>query len=368
MLALLAFLIQDDVTCTLRDVTARAAGDGVVITVEADTSLPDGAIVTVTARLLRHVLEPQQNDRLTAGRLGAPATPSLVKASGGRLPRASLELATPGIYEVACSFDPVRQEHAGRMKKLMGRSYLRLEFAAVRVVAGDSEKLLRALFADASNAARRVDACRALFDRLEKESRSADWPERTLKVLESIRKEQERCAKESEGSLLNATFGFIALILEDLDTARKNIEELLKQRERDAKANAAPPSDPKDDPKGIHSGDPTDTALGSAASGRPMTLDRLRALIDRADAVRLRETMSWSAQFALLPAAPAKTLRDGIDGLANDPSRTRRETFATWDPGLKELAPLLGRDDDDARRSLALLVEQALKKLTGGAP
>jgi hypothetical protein len=363
MLMLLAILIQEGPTLTLRDVAARAAGEGAVVTVEADTSLPDGAVVTLSARLVRHVLEPQLNDRLTPGRPGEGTTPQVVKTTGGRLPKTAIELPTPGIYELAAAFDPVKQEHAARMKRLLGRFYLRHDFPAVRIVAGDSERLLRALYADGSNAARRIDACRALFDRLEKESRAADWPERTLKVLESIRKEQERCAKESEGSLLNATFGFVALILEDLDTARKNIEELLRQREKDAKAPPAPPSGPKDDPKGIHSGDPTDTAIGSAASGRPMTLDRLRELIDRADAVRVRETLSWTVQFALRPGAAAKAIREGIDGLAADPSKARRELFTTWDPGCAELLALLGRGDDPAP-----FAERALKRLAGGAP
>jgi hypothetical protein len=335
-----------------RDGTANAILDIAV-------PLPSGAILDVEARLARHLFEPQRHDRLTAGQFHPVLQPIRV-ALKEKKARVVIDLPTPGFYEFSASFSAAGQVNNARFKDLAIPA-----IDPLRAVAGDPDALLRALFDDNEGARRHITACLTLFDRLEKEALD---PERTLKLLEDIHREQQACMKESARTLLNATFEFVAAILADLDTVREKYAELLRQQKRDAQNGPDKPA-AKDKPKDVHDGDPASTRISSGATGQPLSLDGLRALIARADALRIRETLSWSGQFARLAMSSDNTeatsalLASGIRSLAEDPSKARRELFAAWDAGSARLAPLLVKRDV---RELTATLDAIANRVVGG--
>ena len=349
-LALVA-VIQDASTASVTG-TARVNRDGTAsATLDISAPLPNGAVLTVTTLLVRHRFEPQR-DRLTAdisqNVVGLP-TLAVVRDQKARV---VLLLPTPGVYEFHATFEPAAQQDS-RLKKLRAPA-----IDALRIPTGDADDLLKALFDDASIARRHVDACKAFFVRLEKE---ASDPEATLGLLKEIEKQQQACVRQSNATMLNATFEFIAAVLGDLQTARTYYEELVRQKKQRHNSEGSSNSN-SDVPSDLHSSDHTMTPVSSMATGRPLSLDGLMALIDRADALRIRETLSWCAHFVLLPGAKPETLAAGIKALSEEPPKERRERFAAWDGGAADLAPLLKKGDADALRRAA---DAVAKKAAG---
>ncbi len=323
--------------------TARVNRDGTASALlDLGAPLPNGAVLKVTTLLIRHRFDSRQ-DLLTAdGSQDIVGLPTLVLIRDQKA-RTTILLPTPGLYEFHAAFEAGAQQDL-RFKKLRAPG-----FTPLRITAGDADDLLRTLFDDAAVARRHVDACKAFFERLEKDA--AD-PERTLALLKEIQKEQAACLKESGRTMMNAAFEFIAAVLGDLECARLYYEELVRQKKQRLGGDGSSDST-GDGPSDLHSSDKTGTAVSSGATGRPLSLDSLKALIDRADALRIRETLSWCARFALLPGASADTIAAGVKALAEDPSKERRERFASWDGGATDLAPLLKKGDVEGLKRAA---------------
>lgn len=373
MLTLIALLLaQEPPTGRITSVEARPAQ----ATVRFETDLPAAAALAVEARLVRHVFDPRK-DTLVSGALGEAVQVRVeAKAKSARL-----DLLTPGLYEFRVRF--AREiGNNGKLKRCAPA-----EFGPARAAAGEPDRLLQTVFDDGLAARRRIDACLALFDRLEKDGID---PQLTLKLLNDIKKEQDAATKETSQSLLNATNEFIAGILADLEHARQNIKDLIAQQARAAASGGGGgSSEAPEPPKDMH-GQDGETYITSATTGRPLSLAVLRHLIKRADALRVRETLSWSAQFAALeagrldeaavagkPVSAAVTVRvldAGLRALQDDPKKERQEIFTAWDADslrlpaeLKKLGAALEarKDARDSRRALTVAVEQVLRKVAG---
>ncbi len=372
LFALALLLAQEAPTGRITSVDARPAQ----AVVRFETDLPATAALAVEARLVRHAYDPRK-DRLATGALGEVVQ---VRVEA-KAKLAKIDLPTPGLYEFRVRF----AKEIGNNGKL--KRYAPAEFGPVRAAAGDPDRLLQTVFDDGAAARRRIDTCLALFDRLEKDGID---PQLTLRLLNDIKKEQDTAAKESSKSLLNATNEFIVGILADLEQARQNIKDMIAQQARLAAAGGGGGgTEAPEPPKDVH-GQDGETYVTSSATGRPLSLAVLRDLIKRADALRIRETLSWSAQFAALEAgrldeaavagkpgsadATARTLDAGLRALADDSKKERQERFAAWDAEsrrlpaeLKKLGAALaeGKDARDSRRALTVAVEQVVKKAAG---
>jgi hypothetical protein len=299
---------QDPVeyTCEIKDFDAKVTQASTIVKFELRSNLPDSAVVVINARIVRHRLQIQQEDKLTSNQVDMIVSTTKSQISGGKSSSlVRIDLATPGIYQFDFAFDPEKQMSTDVLKRKMGKkNYYRRDFPAFKVIVGEPQRLLQQLFTDSAECASHLDKSRKLFARIEKESQGADWAEKTLKVLEDINKEKEKCSAEMGGSLMNATYEFIVAILDDLDRTRTYIEQLLKDREASKKKSAAGGGGGAGGGGESGGGDdthkdagPADTALSSSADGGRLKLEKLDKFIDRADVVRIRETLSWSGQF-----------------------------------------------------------------------
>jgi hypothetical protein len=393
--------------CKVADVEVKTSPQATTAKLEITSNLPDGAVVLVNTRIVRHRLNIQAEDRLTPGMVDTIVNTMKVQISGRKAsPAPRIDLGTPGIFEFSFVFDPEKQINADRMKRAMGkREYYRRDFPGHRIVAGEPRDLMKALFDDCTVCAEHIDKCRKLFERIEKESKKANWAESTLDILKEIEEKKKKCMEQAARSLLNATYDYIVAILDDLDRARIYIEQLLKDREAAKKAKegggggggGGGGSEPNQDEDTHKDAGAADTALSSSADGQRLKLDRLWGFMDRCDKVRIRETLSWCSQFTRMSLAQideayakvgqgekaegfqrvaaraddvADAVRDGLRGMKSPPGQGEvRENRIKW---FEELQLIDDVPLDDKDKGLAKTFKTYVSKLqtlaTAGAP